>query len=128
MSIMGSQNGVAKGASHGIGHVLGGTAGVPHGHTSCIMLPHVLRFNDPVNHARQLWVSEALGRPGEPAGDAVAALVASLGQPLRLRDAGVREDQLDLIARESMHDRWVHTNPRPIEGPAAVRALLDAAW
>ena len=128
MSIMGSQNGVAKGASHGIGHVLGGTAGVPHGHTSCIMLPHVLRFNDPVNHARQLWVSEALGRPGKPAGDAVAALIAILGQPLRLRDAGVREDQLDLIARESMHDRWVHTNPRPIEGPAAVRALLDAAW
>ncbi|MDT5320622.1 MAG: hypothetical protein QOD88_3144, partial [Mycobacterium sp.] len=28
----------------------------------------------------------------------------------------------------SMHDRWVHTNPRKIDGPAAVRALLDAAW
>lgn len=128
MSIMGSQNGVTKGASHGIGHVLGGTAGVPHGHTSCIMLPHVLRFNEPVNGARQAWVSEALGRPGEAAGDAVAALIASLGQPARLRDAGVRPDQLDTIARESMHDRWVHTNPRKIEGPAAVRALLDAAW
>ena len=45
MSIMGSQNGVTKGASHGIGHVLGGTAGVPHGYTSCVMLPPVLRFN-----------------------------------------------------------------------------------
>ena len=43
MSVVGSQNGVAKGASHGIGHVLGGTAGVAHGYTSCIMLPHVLR-------------------------------------------------------------------------------------
>ena len=63
MSIMGSQNGVAKGASHGIGHVLGGTANVPHGYTSCIMLPHVLRFNEPVNAARQAWVSEALGQP-----------------------------------------------------------------
>ena len=61
---MGSQNGVTKGASHGIGHVLGGTAGVPHGYTSCVMLPHVLRFNEPVNAARQAWVSEALGRPG----------------------------------------------------------------
>jgi maleylacetate reductase len=128
MSIMGSQNGVPKGASHGIGHVLGGTAGVPHGHTSCIMLPHVLRFNVPVNAERQAWISEALGRPGEPAGDAVAALIGSLDQPLRLRDAGVRQDQLDTIARESMHDRWVHTNPRKIDGPQAVRVLLDAAW
>jgi maleylacetate reductase len=41
MSITGSQNDVQKGASHGIGHVLGGTAHVPHGYTSCIMLPHV---------------------------------------------------------------------------------------
>ena len=30
--------------------------------------------------------------------------------------------------RESMHDRWVHTNPRKIDGPPVVRTLLDAAW
>jgi maleylacetate reductase len=128
LSITGSQNGVSKGASHGIGHVLGGTAHVPHGYTSCIMLPHVLRFNEPVNAERQAWVSEALGRLGEQAADAVAALIASLGLPGRLRDVEVRQDQLDQIAEESMHDRWVHTNPRKIDGPAAVRALLEAAW
>jgi maleylacetate reductase len=128
MSIMGSQNGVTKGASHGIGHVLGGTAHVPHGYTSCVMLPHVLRFNEPVNAARQKWVSEALGHPEQPAGDAVAALIASLGLPATLRDVGVKIDQLDEIAANSMHDRWVHTNPRKIEGPRAVRILLDAAW
>jgi len=128
MSIMGSQNGVAKGASHGIGHVLGGTAGVPHGYTSCIMLPHVLRFNAPVNAARQAWISEALGQPNQTAGDAVAALIASLGLPATLRDVGVTTGQLDEIASGSMHDRWVHTNPRKIDGPPAVRALLDAAW
>ena len=128
MSIMGLQNGVAKGASHGIGHVLGGTAHVPHGYTSCVMLPHVLRFNLPVNAERQKWVSEALGRPGQSAGDAVAALIASLGLPGTLRDVGVKPEQLDEIAAGSMHDRWVHTNPRKIDGPPAVRALLDAAW
>jgi maleylacetate reductase len=128
MSIMGSQNGVAKGASHGIGHVLGGTAHVPHGYTSCVMLPVVLRFNEPVNGERQKWVSEALGRPGDSAGDAVAALIASLGLPATLRDVGVKPEQLDEIAAGSMHDRWVHTNPRKIDGPPAVRALLDAAW
>jgi maleylacetate reductase len=128
MSIMGTQNGVTKGASHGIGHVLGGTAHVPHGYTSCVMLPHVLRFNEPVNAEQQKWVSEALGRPGDSAGDAVAALIASLGLPGTLRDVGVKPEQLDEIAVGSMHDRWVHTNPRKIDGPPAVRALLDAAW
>jgi maleylacetate reductase len=128
MSIMGSQNGVSKGASHGIGHVLGGTAQVPHGYTSCVMLPHVLRFNESVNAARQKWVSEALGRPDQPAADAVAALIAGLGLPTTLRDVGVKPEQLDAIAAGSMHDRWVHTNPRKIDDPATVRALLDAAW
>ncbi len=128
MSMVGSQTGVSKGASHGIGHVLGGTAGVPHGYTSCIMLPHVLRFNHPVNAEKQARVSEALGQPGEPAADAVAGLIAGLGLPTRLRDVGVKREQLDLIAENSMHDRWVHTNPRKIDGPAVIRTLLDAAW
>ena len=109
MSIMGSQNGVTRGASHGIGHVLGGAADVPHGYTSCVMLPHVLRFNEPVNAARQALVSEALGSPGMPAADAVAALIASLGLPATLRSVGVKPEQLDTIARKSMHDRWVQS-------------------
>jgi maleylacetate reductase len=128
MSMVGSQTGVSKGASHGIGHVLGGTAGVPHGYTSCIMLPHVLRFNDAVNHDMQARVSEALGRPGEPAAEIVGELIAGLGLPTRLRDVGVKPEQLHLIAENSMHDRWVHTNPRKIDGPAVIRTFLDAAW
>jgi maleylacetate reductase len=128
MSMVGSQSGVSKGASHGIGHVLGGTAGVPHGYTSCVMLPHVLRFNQPVNGEQQARVSEALGSPEEPAADLVGALIAGLGLPTRLRDVGVEAEQLDLIAENSMHDRWIHTNPRKIDGPAVIRTLLDAAW
>jgi maleylacetate reductase len=128
MSMVGSQTGVSKGASHGIGHVLGGTAGVPHGYTSCIMLPHVLRFNYPVNAAKQARVSEALGEPGNPAAEIVAGLIGGLGLPTRLRDVGVKPEQLDVIAENSMHDRWVHTNPRKIDGPAVIRTLLDAAW
>jgi maleylacetate reductase len=128
LSMAGSQNGVTKGASHGIGHVLGGTAGVPHGYTSCVMLPHVLRFNAPVNSGRQAWVADALGAPQKSAADAVADLIASLGLPQRLRDVGITRDQLDIIAEGSMHDRMVHTNPRRIDGPAVVRALLEAAW
>jgi maleylacetate reductase len=128
MSMVGSQSGVSKGASHGIGHVLGGTAGVPHGYTSCLMLPHVLRFNHPVNGDKQARVSEALGRPSEQAANAVSELIVARGIPTRLRDVGVKPEQLDLIAGNSMHDRWIHTNPRKIEGPAVIRTLLDAAW
>ena len=62
------------------------------------------------------------------AGAPGAALIADLGLPGRLRDVGVKEEQLDAIAEHSMHDRWVHTNPRKIDGPATVRMLLDAAW
>ena len=80
------------------------------------------------NAERQALVSEALGRPGEPAADVVALLIAGLGLPGRLRDVGVKPEQLDRIAELSMHDRWIHTNPRKIEGPAVVRELLDAAW
>lgn len=128
MSIIGSSAGVNKGASHAIGHVLGGTAGVPHGYTSCVMLPHVLRFNEPVNSECQAWVSAALDCAGQPAAEAVAQLVAALGLPQRLRDVGVREEMLDEIAEKSMLDRWIHTNPRRIESAAAVRKLLAAAW
>jgi maleylacetate reductase len=128
MSIVGSSAGVEKGASHGIGHVLGGTAGVPHGYTSCVMLPHVMRFNLPVNAERQKLVSEALGRPGVPAADVLADLIAELGMPQTLRAVKVKSELLDRIAEESMHDRWVHTNPRKIDGPKVVRQLLDAAW
>src|SRR5258708_3326984 len=128
LSIVGSQWGVDKGASHGIGHVLGGSAGVPHGYTSCVMLPHVLRFNGPVNAERQGMVAEALGRPGDEAAAVIAELIQSLGLPRMLRDVGVRRDQLDEIARLAMHDRWIHTNPRRIDGPATVRMLLEQAW
>jgi maleylacetate reductase len=128
LSMAGVGAGVPMGASHGIGHVLGGTAGVPHGYTSCIMLPHVLRYNESVNAERQAWVSEALGEPGARAGDVVGALIAGLGLPTRLRDVGAKQEQFDRIAAQSMHDRWLPTNPRKIDGPATVKALLEQAW
>jgi maleylacetate reductase len=128
LSMVGSQSGVPKGASHGIGHVLGGTAGVPHGYTSCVMLPVVLDFNKTVNSDRQDLVSKALSRPNEAASAAVGQLIADLGLPRRLRDVGVATGQLDEIARHAMHDPWVRSNPRPIDGPATVRVLLDAAY
>jgi maleylacetate reductase len=128
LSMTGSAAGVTKGASHGIGHVLGGTAHVPHGHTSCVMLPNVLRYNHSVNADQQAMVADALGRPGEAAATVVGDLISSLDQPRTLRDVGVTEDQLDTIASHAMHDRWVHTNPRKISSASDIRDILDLAW
>ncbi len=127
MSMVGSQSGVEKGASHGIGHALGGAAKVPHGYTSCVMLPTVLRYNLAVNPARQRLVSEAFGDVNIAAADHVEKLVRDLGLPGRIRDTGVKAEQLDFIAEMAMHDRWIPTNPRPLDR-AGVRALLDQAW
>jgi alcohol dehydrogenase class IV len=119
---------VSYGASHGIGHTLGAAADVPHGHTSCVMLPHVLRFNEPVTREKQQSIARALGRPGVAAADAVAELIAALGQPATLRAVGVKREQLPAIAQAAMKNHWVRTNPQPIRAPEDVMRLLEAAW
>lgn len=127
LAIAGRHGGVEMGASHAIGHVLGGTCGVPHGYTSCVMLPHVLRFNRSVNAARQRWVAEALGHPGEEAADVLQDLIAELGMPCRLADVGVGPEQFGLIANTAMHDRWLHTNPVRITSAEQILKILEAA-
>jgi len=127
LSIGAGTSGVGVGASHGIGHVLGAACHVPHGHTSCVMLPSVLRWNLTANADRQKRVSEAFGKPDEAAADLVANLVATLGLPQRLGDVGVGKDRFREIAEKSMHDRAVLNNPRPIKGPAEVMEILELA-
>jgi maleylacetate reductase len=127
LSIGAGTSGVGVGASHGIGHVLGAACHVPHGHTSCVMLPSVLRWNLPANADRQKRVSEAFGTPDAPAADLVANLVATLGLPRRLSEVGVGKDRFREIAEKSMHDRAVLNNPRPIKGPAEVMEILELA-
>lgn len=127
LSIGAGTSGVGVGASHGIGHVLGAACHVPHGHTSCVMLPSVLRWNLPANADRQKRVSEAFGKPDMAAADLVAHLVATLGLPRRLSEVGVGRERFREIAEKSMHDRAVLNNPRPIKGPADVMEILELA-
>ena len=128
LSTVGSQAGVNKGASHAIGHALGGTGGVPHGYTSCILMPHVLRFNQPVAAERQALISQAMGEPGTDAATLVARLIEGLGMPTRLRDVGITSDaQIDAVAAAAMHDPWIRTNPRAIADASVVRAILEEA-
>ena len=119
--------GVPMGASHAIGHILGGTADVPHGYCSCVMAPAVLAFNLEVNQHRQEKISRCFGSPDTPASELVDAFISGLGMPRSLTAVGVKEDQLDHIAEYTMLDFWARTNPRTISEPADVRKILDMA-
>jgi maleylacetate reductase len=119
--------GVPMGASHGIGYVLGAVFDIPHGHTSCIMLPAVMRWNKPANAARQTMISEAMGDPGAEAGDLLDRFIGGLGMPRSLHAVNVGPEHFDRIAKQAMGTPWVPRNPRPIPTPEVLREILEIA-
>jgi maleylacetate reductase len=120
-------SGVPMGASHGIGYVLGAAFGIPHGHTSCIMLPAVMRWNKTANADRQAMVAAAMGQPGKDAGDLLDAFIGDLGMPRSLSAVSIGPESFDLIAERAMATPWVPRNPRHIDGPPQVREILQLA-
>jgi maleylacetate reductase len=116
------------GASHGLGHALGADSGVPHGITSCVLLPTVMRFNADVCAPQLAEVAAALGDAAKPAADQVEALIARLGLPTRIGQLGIERSRLQTIAEKGMAIPWVRTNPRKIESVQQVVEILDAAW
>ncbi len=116
------------GASHGIGHALGADAGVPHGITSCVLLPTVMRYNADTCPAQMAEIAAALGQPGRSAADQVEDLIARLGLPTRIGQLGIARERLPLIAQKAMANPWVHTNPRKISDAAQLESLLQQAW
>ncbi len=120
--------GPGSGASHGIGYALGATFGVAHGHTSCVMLPPVLRWNAAVNADRQRALSDAMGAPDRPAADLIADLIKRLDQPGSLRAVNIKREDLDEIAERALTYGPVRANPRPIKSAAEVKEILELAW
>lgn len=128
LSMVGIVTGTRLGASHAIGHILGGSAGVPHGHTSCVMLPYVLDWNAPVNAERQREVAAAMGSPGRRASEVLDRFIAGLGMPRTLRAVNVTEADLPRLAKNCMLDDWTYSNPRKISMPDEVMEILRAAY
>lgn len=120
-------SGVPMGASHGIGYILGAVFDIPHGHTSCIMLPAVMRWNKQANEKRQELVAAAMGRPGEDAADVLDRFIGDLGMPRSLSAVDIGPDHFAGIAEKAMATPWVPRNPRPIPSPAQVREILEIA-
>jgi maleylacetate reductase len=117
-------SGVPMGASHGIGYVLGAVYDVPHGYTSCVMLPSVLRWNRQDDAERQALVAAAMGEPGKDAADVLDDFIHNLGMPRSLHDVRIGPEHFDRIAELAMATPWIPRNPRRIDTPAQVREIL----
>jgi len=127
LSMGGLAAGVPMGASHGIGYVLGAVFDVPHGHTSCIMLPWVMRWNKSANADRQALIANAMGHPGKDAGDVLDDFIRGLGMPRSLGEVKIGKEHFERIAQQAMGTPWVPRNPRKIDGPAQVKEILELA-
>ena len=122
------------GAAHALAHALTPIAGVHHGLANAIVLPHVMEFNLAAAEAPLATAAVALGEgPGDPAHlarravERVRALAREAGLPVRLRDAGVREEQLPSLAAKALEDASHLGNPRPCQRDD-LAALLRAAF
>lgn len=108
------------GACHALAHALTPISGLHHGLANAVVLTAVMEFNRAAVGARLARVALAMGDDRaalEPdlADRAVARvrrLIATLGLPPRLRDVGVKEQDLPLIARKAFEDASHRTNPR----------------
>jgi 3-oxoacid CoA-transferase len=116
----------ANGLSHTLGKLIGSPFGIPHGVTSCVLLPHVMNYlasRLPSEFAR---IGRAMGVPagvsdadaGREAGGRLFDLIASLGLPQHLRAFNLTDEQLEW-ALQPMAD-----GPYPLED---LRAILRAA-
>lgn len=82
----------ARGLSHTLGKRLGSRHGIPHGVTSCLLLPNVLRVLAPGAPEAAGRIAAALG--GRDAAGAVAELVAQLELPRHLSAWKLTEEDL----------------------------------
>ncbi len=105
MSIFGLPS-AGFGLSHAFGHQIGPRWNVPHGVTSCIMLPHAMRFMADLAPGRFGPIASGFGIPFDSVcqktaalacADRMEAFVAQCGLPRRLRDVQVPLDQMDDI-------------------------------
>jgi alcohol dehydrogenase class IV len=118
---------VSMGASHGLGYLLGSICSIPHGYTSCVLLPAVLKWNESENLEKQDLISKALGKPDLSASQAVAELISDLELPKNLGEVGVLEEHWQKIAEYGLKHPTVLSNPKPIKSEQDILEILELA-
>lgn len=122
---------------HALAYPLGGIHHLPHGLSNALMLRHVLQHNSEA--ARELYAELApiLDPTCEGKGsqarcailiDTLDRMVVDSGIAPRLREHGIGEQDIPLLAREAMkQQRLLVNNPCEIN-EADARRLYEAAW
>lgn len=125
------------GAAHSSANPLTARHGVVHGMAVGLMLPHIVRFNAENAAAADTYADlarsagiQAVGSSKETA-QALAKRITELLElaqlPTRLRDHGIPEEHLPLLAEAATQEWTAHFNPRPITA-ADFHTLYRAAW
>lgn len=124
-------------AAHAIQYPVGALTNTPHGTGVAVMLPYVMEFNRAYATAEMATIAETMGVARREQGadanasaaiDAVDSLFAAVGIPKTIRDLGVTEDKLDLIAEQALGaTRLVKNNPHPLD-LHSMRSLVGAAF
>jgi len=122
---------------HALAYPLGGIHHLPHGVSNALMLRHVLAHNAEAarEHYAELAEIVAPECAGEGSQARAALLIERLDQLVtdsgiapRLRDHGIAEQDIPLLAREAMRqERLLVNNPCVIAEDDA-RRLYEAAW
>jgi alcohol dehydrogenase class IV len=100
---------------HAMEYPVGGAVHCSHGAGNGLLLPYVMRYNLPARPAAFADVARFLGAEptGERAIETVERLRTDIGIPTRLRELGVREDQLGPMAEKAFGiKRILRVNPR----------------
>ncbi|MDA0834928.1 MAG: iron-containing alcohol dehydrogenase [Planctomycetota bacterium] len=119
------------GLIHSLSHPLGGVSHLRlhHGTLNAVLLPHVLRFNSRECPEKMKSMAMAIGVHGgaDVLAEACTSMMKELDLPLRLRDMGITQNDLDTIPAAAMHDHSTPTNPRMLT-LADCHAVLASAW
>jgi alcohol dehydrogenase len=117
------------GAAHACDNPLTATFDVAHGAAVLLMLPHVVRFNEPDMEARYNELMRAsVSGAGEPdLASRLESLRALAGLPENLRDVGVPRSALPDLARAADQQWTARYNPRPV-GEKELQELYESAY
>jgi alcohol dehydrogenase class IV len=115
---------VGVAAVHALEYPVGGAVHCSHGAGNGLLLPAVMRFNLPARLPQFATIAKLLGedvlglteaQAAERAVTAVEKLRDDIGIPRRLRDLGVKEEQLRPFAEKTFGIRRIlRVNPRPV--------------
>ncbi len=108
------------GAVHGLGHPIGALRHIPHGLCCAILLPHILRWNEPVCADAYRSLAQNCQVADFPA--AIADLCGELGIPENFRQFGLSERDFPFIVK-NCRSNSMKQNPRPMTDSEVISLL-----